>query len=45
MEIEASKLEKDVEDDFGNGKFAVVRGIEKRWSPSKQISNINKQKT
>ena len=27
MEIEASKLEKDVEDDFGNGKFAVVRGI------------------
>ncbi|XP_023325380.1 potassium voltage-gated channel protein Shab [Eurytemora carolleeae] len=25
MEIEASKLEKDVEDDFGNGKFAVYQ--------------------
>jgi hypothetical protein len=24
MEIEASKLEKDIEDDFGEGKFSMV---------------------
>jgi hypothetical protein len=24
MEIEASKLEKDIEDDFGDGKFSMV---------------------
>jgi hypothetical protein len=25
MEIEASKLEKDIEDDFGEGKFSMVK--------------------